>query len=596
MAFEKMDAERKPWLAMGFGCCASRDDVVDEECEASRIIGTPGMQICYEEPRSVPQPRAEPTTSRPTTSHSIKQHVSQWVMESRETLALPRRSQSKPRPSISGPMDFKHCDGLDGIQSMVNDASAPIRRRQSYRPLELSFYFPDGRLSPLPDFCDNRCSTGSKELEVPAEAHVHVRDSRTNSLSSNPSNSSYLIQRKPVGSGSQRSSMQSQKSFSTHERRLSGTTMATMATPTLAFLEEEPRPTADSLVEQPPTLQRSRTSGTLSPPQVLSRLSSPSRARANTAPTRPGSLRRARTDVDEAIRELNTIVEERRASAYRSYTSSPALINRPPPSPSHHVPFIAPTMRMHVRSETLSDIGSAFSTPLDNKPLPTPPQGIPPPMPRRLTLYPPSRVTPGALTSNPITPPAPTTPPAPVTPNTATAITRLGAWIKRSIPTNTTSPSFPSSTSLKSQPSVPFYKCEPQAPLASRPSTAGSRTLCHTRQDSQDSEKTATVTLRSSSSRSPSPTSDVAAYARANVLKGQGKTRRVPAPLILIKDKEILVEAALGSARSTRSLKPPQSPHYGLLRGMELTGKDVGVNAQRSSAFVPSPSAVGVAF
>lgn len=30
---------RSPWLAMGFGCCASRDDVVDEEYEAPRLVG-----------------------------------------------------------------------------------------------------------------------------------------------------------------------------------------------------------------------------------------------------------------------------------------------------------------------------------------------------------------------------------------------------------------------------------------------------------------------------------------------------------------------------------------------------------------------------
>ncbi|KAH7371404.1 hypothetical protein BKA66DRAFT_514204 [Pyrenochaeta sp. MPI-SDFR-AT-0127] len=498
-----------------------------------------------------------------------------------------------PLGAIGRPTDFRHFDGLDGIQSMVDDAPMPVRRRRSFRPLELSIYLPDGcgRLSPLPDFGDEEI-WGSRPagLEMPAQALVRVRDSRTNSLSSNPSSSNYLIQRKPVGgSGSRRSSVQSQKSASTstHERRLSGTTVATMATPTLAFLPEEPKSSAESFIERP-TIQRSRTSGTLSPARVLSRLPSPSRNRANTAPSRPSSLRRTRTDVDDAIRELNTIVEERRASAYRSQTQSPALINRPPPSPSHHVPYIAPSMRMHVRSETLSDIGSAFSAPVGYKPQPTPPTTGYAPAGRGamgLTLAPPTRSYTGPLTSNPITPPAPHTPTSP--------IGRLGAWIKRST-SNITSSSRP--TTPKTADS--FYQCEPaHSTTPSRPSTAGSRTITHVRQDSQESNGTATVTLFSSSSypstRAASPTSDTTTASPPR------KTRRVPAPLNLAKEKEIAIETALASARSTRSImnaKPPASPHFGLLKGMEISAKDVGVNGERRSMMMPSPGAVGLAF
>ncbi|CAO2653761.1 Nn.00g031720.m01.CDS01 [Neocucurbitaria sp. VM-36] len=615
MEYERMEKGQKPsWAAMKYGCCASVD-VVDEGRAALRANGESDMQICYEQPQSIPQPRAEPQYARPSTSQSMSRHVSQWVSSSRDfatrassrasisTLTRPRRSQS--RPSIGRPTDFRHFDGVDGIQSMVNDAPMPIRRRRSFRPLELSIYLPDGcgRLSPLPDF---------EELEVPAQALVRVRDSRTDSLSSNPSTSSYLIQRKAVGSGSRRSSLQSQKSASTstQERRLSGTTMATMATPTLPFLPEEPKSSAESYIDRP-TIQRSRTSGTLSPARVLSRLPSPSRSRANTAPSRPGSLRRARTDVDEAIRELNTIVEERRASAYRSQTQSPALISRPPMSPSHHVPYIAPSMRMHVRSETLSDIGSAFSAPLSLKPLPNPPTADYTPAKRAtmgLTLAPPvARSYTGPLTSNPITPPAPHTP--------TTPISRLGAWIKRS--TTSLTPSSRPTTPKTADSS--FYKCEPnplplpQQPASSRPSTAGSRTIItssHARQDSNDSNATATVTLFSSSSypstRSASPTSTSTNHSTTNTTttttsSPPRKSKRVPAPLNLAIEKEIAIETALASARSTRSFmnaKPPLSPNVGLLRGMEISARDVGVHGERRSGMglVPSPGAVGVAF
>lgn len=554
------------------------------------------MRICYEQPRPVPQPCVEPIHQRPSTSQSMSRHVSQWVSHSREyaarassrasisSLARPRRSHS--RPSISRPTDFRHFDGLDDVPSMLNDASMPVRRRRSFRPLELSIYLPDGcgHLSPLPDFDgEDGWASLPSQLERPAEAHVRVRDSRTSSLSSNPS---FIIQRKPVGGQSRRSSVQSQKSTTTHERRLSGTTMGTMATPTLGYLPEH------SQMLEKPTIQRSRTSGTLSPARVLSRLPSPSRNRANTAPSsRPGSLRRTKTDVDDAIRELNTIIEERRASAYRSHAQSPALINRPPPSPSHHVPYIAPSMRMHVRSETLSDIGSAFSAPLGFKPLPTTLEAGTPACRATmgLTLAPPSLSHTGPLNSNPITPPPPATP--------TTPIARLGAWLKRSTSTLASS----------SRPTTPktadsFYKCEPHPALptsSSRPSTAGSRTL-HTRQESQESNGTATVTLFSSSypssTRSPSPTHSLSTVATSSPPR---KLRRVPAPLTLVKEKEIAAEAGLLSARSmTRSFmneKPPMSPNFDLLKGMEISAKDVGINGRRSLTAL-SPGAVGVAF
>jgi len=77
------------------------------------------------------------------------------------------------------------------------------------------------------------------------------------------------------------------------------------------------------------------------------------------------SIKRMRTDVEEAIHELNTIVEERRLAS----RASSAVSNN-----DGHVPAIAPSMKMRVRSETLSDIGSAFSVPVASKPLPAMPE------------------------------------------------------------------------------------------------------------------------------------------------------------------------------------------------------------------------------
>jgi hypothetical protein len=590
------------WMVIKFGCCASKDDIIDDEREGMRTTDETDMRICYEQPRAVPQPCAEPTYARPSTSQSVSRHVSQWVSNSREYAArassrasistLARPSRSRARPSISRPTDFRHYNGLDDLPSMLDDVSMPVRRRRSFRPLELSIYLPDGcgHLSPLPDFGDEEYWTNlPSQLERPKEAHVRVRDSRTSSVSSDPSSSSYLIQRKPVGGQSRRTSVQSEHSTVAHERRLSGTTMGTMPTPTLAFLPENST-LPDNQMPEKPSIRRSRTSGTLSPARVLSRLPSPSRARANTAPSRPGSIRRTKTDVDDAIRELNTIVEERRASAYRSQTQIPSLINRPPPSPSHHVPYLAPSMRMHVRSETLSDIGSAFSAPLNSKALPLTPE--PGASPRRATmgrnLAPPMRLYTGPLNSNPPTPPPALTP--------TTPIARLGAWLKRST----------SSLASTSQPTTPktatsFYMCETRPSLptsASRPSTSGSRTL-HTRHESQESNDTATVTLYSTDSNTTRPASPVSSIATSSPPR---KLRRVPAPLKLIDEKEIAIETEVWTSRSTRStimnMKPPVSPHANILHGMEMTAKDVGANKWSRRSFMrrSQAAAVGVAF
>ena len=249
------------------------------------------MQICYDQPQPVEQPRAEPIRPRPSTSHSMGLQVSQWVASGRDfatrassrasvyTLSRPKKSHHKPRPSIGRPTNFQHFGSVDGIQNMLDDAAMPVRRRRSFRPLELSIYLPDGRISPLPDFSD--AEKDWSNLQVPAQALIREHDSRTNSIVSDPLASSYLIQRKPVGSGSRRSSLQSQNSV-----RQSRPVSATLST--LGFFQEEPSSRPESVVSIPNTVA--------SHTRILSRLPSPSRSRTS---SRPASLRRAKTDVDE---------------------------------------------------------------------------------------------------------------------------------------------------------------------------------------------------------------------------------------------------------------------------------------------------------
>jgi len=62
------------------------------------------------------------------------------------------------------------------------------------------------------------------------------------------------------------------------------------------------------------------------------------------------------SDVEKEVLELNTIVEERRAEG-----------NRVRSRDSRHIPAVAPSMQVGVRSETLNDIGSVLSRPLPTK-------------------------------------------------------------------------------------------------------------------------------------------------------------------------------------------------------------------------------------
>ena len=182
----------------------------------------------------------------------------------------PWTSHSKAKPSIGRPTGFRRFDGTGS----TGEESTPVRRRRSFRPLELSIYLPSNRLSPLPDFTESEWSKLPAGLEFPAQALI--KDQKLDSRSSTPS--SFIIQRKPI-SGSNRSSLSS-----------------TTGRPHSLLISQE-----DSQREPSPlpstSLKRSSTHGSPSSPRSnLARLPSPARARSNTEPThmlsKRGSLRR----------------------------------------------------------------------------------------------------------------------------------------------------------------------------------------------------------------------------------------------------------------------------------------------------------------
>jgi hypothetical protein len=346
---------------------------------------------------SLSRPRTSIFTSRPWTSYST----------------------AKPRPRISGPMDFRR----------VSDPSNFARRGGRFRPLELSIYLPDGRLSPLPDFDAFDWDNGTADLAMPKPAMVRdsIIEAQDLGLSTEPQNISNS------GSGTELSVEDGPGPVLHHEDY-------SPALPGLSFeaMNRPPYQKEDYLITLPkqptPNLQRPHTarspSGRRTPEQ------SRGHGRSLSDLVRPlksstGSIRRSKPDpVDDAIRELNTIVEERRVSALRKSQSGNEQI------PNHHVPAIAPSMKVRVRSETLSDIGSAFSMPLSsNPPLPSgPPAAVQSPQ---------SFVNPLA------SPPAATV--------KSSRSSRLRTWFTWS----TSSRSSTDSIISTDTPSEPFYQCAP---------------------------------------------------------------------------------------------------------------------------------------
>ncbi|TLD38423.1 Drug resistance protein [Venturia nashicola] len=251
----------------------------------------------------------------------------------------------------------------------------PVARR-SFRPLELSIYMPTGRISPLPDFDSEQWTSKLPSVQRPQSA-VLRREIMDNS------ELPIEFRRKPLSI----STIQNPRSDILSEPFLSmsggpgpvirSDTMESMRDiQDLATIDEDRTPTLHQrpFEEDAPLSSRS---GAISPPL---RMRSPSpfslgRSRSKISLdgiSRNASVRRSKSDtIDDAIRELNTIVEQKRVKEMMGARDS--MESSAPLSPSSHVPAIAPSMRLRARSSTLSDIGSAFSISYTDKPMPAVP-------------------------------------------------------------------------------------------------------------------------------------------------------------------------------------------------------------------------------
>ncbi|KAI9779000.1 MAG: hypothetical protein M1839_007812 [Geoglossum umbratile] len=176
------------WLVSAIACCAPQE----EKDDAGPKRNAEKHMVIYhqQQPHLIPPPTAVPRVEPPANGQLYRPPVSQWRARSRSlasrassrgSFRVAKRPGTAPRPSISGPSDFRRVDSFQ-------------RRGVAFRPLELSIYLPENRLSPLPVFSTDDLSA---RLEHTAQATL---SQRRDSLLSNSQDSrvNFRIARKPV--------------------------------------------------------------------------------------------------------------------------------------------------------------------------------------------------------------------------------------------------------------------------------------------------------------------------------------------------------------------------------------------------------------
>jgi hypothetical protein len=326
--------------------------------------------LAYTNPRPVPAPKKTRSISRP---------------KSIATRSWARSSSVKSRLRISAPTDFRRLD-----TPLEPAAPSPRRRGRGFRPLELSIYLPSGRLSPLPDFTSDDWENAVSGLARPKPAVVREPGVPVDD-DDEDGGDGFQFPRKPVSTSS--ADLLGRQSTASNDSGFSPVLQPELYSSALPGIppRSPDRPRQGEYIITLPHktgLVRPATSHSYYRHRSGSPDHEPGRSRSATDFVRPhsrtNSLRRSRAsaanDVDEAIRELNTIVEERRVTALRksrenlrSMGSLSGLYSRssaggggesPLGSPTMHIPAVAPLMAGRARSQTLSDIGSAFSMPL----------------------------------------------------------------------------------------------------------------------------------------------------------------------------------------------------------------------------------------
>ncbi|KAL4953698.1 hypothetical protein BDW69DRAFT_205664 [Aspergillus filifer] len=212
-AIEQAGSVFTGWISPCLSCLDSSGN--DERVRHQQALRDRGaereMQICHSQPHLVPPMKLVVYDDLPSPGPPRASSFPTWLMEegrnlasrasSRASMSFKRKSTAPVR--ISAPTDFRRVTTLPPIST--------TKASTEYRPLELSIHSPANRLSDLPRFSDfgveesqpqqalitrpPRAMSTMTDFSYPIRRHTH----RTSS--------SFNLPRKPVGSGSRRSSL-----------------------------------------------------------------------------------------------------------------------------------------------------------------------------------------------------------------------------------------------------------------------------------------------------------------------------------------------------------------------------------------------------
>ncbi|KAL2008593.1 hypothetical protein VTN00DRAFT_6787 [Thermoascus crustaceus] len=205
-ATERAGALFTGWISSCFSClwCEDNDEAYHHQ-QALRNRGVEReMKICHSQPHLVPPMKLVfyddlPSPAPPRRSSTL----ASWAVEGRRSIAsrtsnrasLTFKRKSTARPTISAPSDFRRVDGALDRPDLD----------PSFRPLELSIYKPGNRLSNLPEF--ENFQLFEEKLPSPPPRALSPTFETSSSRRYQHQSAPYQLTRKPVGSGSRRSSL-----------------------------------------------------------------------------------------------------------------------------------------------------------------------------------------------------------------------------------------------------------------------------------------------------------------------------------------------------------------------------------------------------
>ncbi|KAI9807673.1 MAG: hypothetical protein M1825_005614 [Sarcosagium campestre] len=315
------------WLASSITCCASYVKHEDEDAGSHSYREEKTMEICHQQPHLIPAPRPEPGHQRYGSRSSM--HPSQWRARSRSVIShassrgsvyVRRRTKStvSRRPTIGAPSDFRRVENYQ------------TRSTGRFRPLELSIYLPQNRLSPLPTF-DHPPGEEPAELERPAQARILPR---TNSIFSNASD--FTIPRKPVAPATDlripdygRQSFDARSMLSTQGSEWVSHPLRPRPSLPESLSTQELISALESRLPKPPAAMRTRSS---------SDLTSSMYRRDSDSHRRPFITSDERNEIDGRITDIGTIQEERCSPLGDRFARDPLGLGMPTSSSSSYTP------------------------------------------------------------------------------------------------------------------------------------------------------------------------------------------------------------------------------------------------------------------